>query len=427
MKAWPMLSVLTTMVVFLGFLPAAIAAQDIGYDLTSELWAKAVLKPSVGDVVLIWKEVGTDITPSGAQVVSGYFYADPGDFAYGSTYNPEVFVKVYIDPGGWTNIAFNHVTVDDVDIYSSHNSPGSPDKTDTITLDQRLAEHQYTGVNIDTNLASSSSLQSPYYSTYGAAMSSPLSNELGYTLSSELWANAILQVINNPVTLIWKAVGADTTPSGDRVVSGYFYADPNDFAYGSIYNPEIFVKVYIASNGWANIAFNHVTVDGVSVYTAHQYTGTPSQSDSVTLDARLSEHQYTGVTISDEPGIPPIEPPDEAVACFVDQAWKLYVKWEFMSAYGFCDIQFNGNGTLTTGDCLLDSEVGTDPETGTWELLENQATGAWDLRWAWDAEPNIDFNAPVYQSGTCTDLSGTMHNSTATDSTNDGEWYLDTP
>ena len=47
-------------------------------------------------------------------MVSGYFYADPADFAYGSVYNPEVFVKIYIDPNGWANIAFNHVTVDDV-------------------------------------------------------------------------------------------------------------------------------------------------------------------------------------------------------------------------------------------------------------------------------------------------------------------------
>ncbi len=41
-------------------------------------------------------------------------------------------------------------------------------------------------------------------------------------LSSTLWAEAILQYSGNPVTLVWKVVGSDTTPSGDRVVSGYF-------------------------------------------------------------------------------------------------------------------------------------------------------------------------------------------------------------
>lgn len=78
----------------------AIAAQDGGYALTSELWAKALLKTPSKDVTLVWIEVGSDITPSGDRVVSGYFYADPDDFAYGSEYNPEVFVKVYIARDG---------------------------------------------------------------------------------------------------------------------------------------------------------------------------------------------------------------------------------------------------------------------------------------------------------------------------------------
>lgn len=117
----------------------------------------------------------------------------------------------------------------------------------------------------------------------------------GHLLTSELWAKAELQVPGNPVTLIWKEVGSDKTPSDDRVVSGYFYADPNDFAFGSQYNPEIFVKVYIASNGWANIAFNHVTVDDVTIQSAHNYDGVADQTGSVTLSNRLVEHQYNGV------------------------------------------------------------------------------------------------------------------------------------
>ena len=116
----------------------------------------------------------------------------------------------------------------------------------------------------------------------------------GYHITSELWARAVLQVPGSPVTLIWKMVGADITPSGDQVISGYFYADPDDFAYGSVYNPEVFVKVYIAANGWANVAFNHVTVDGVDISSAHNFSGIAVQSGTATLDSRLVEHQYTG-------------------------------------------------------------------------------------------------------------------------------------
>lgn len=119
----------------------------------------------------------------------------------------------------------------------------------------------------------------------------------GYNATPALWVKAILQIADSPVTLVWKEVGADTTPSGDRVVSGYFYADPKDFAYGSIYNPEVFVKIYIATSGWCNIAYNHVTVDDVTVYSAHNYTGSIDQSGTISLNNRLAEHQYDGVSL----------------------------------------------------------------------------------------------------------------------------------
>ena len=281
------------------------SARDGGYDLTADLWAKAVLKPPGGDVTLIWQMVGAAITPSGAQVISGYFYADPADFAYGSLFNPEVFVKIYIDPGGWCNIAFNHVTVDNVDVSSAHHYESDPggddpgetklvggtiemrladgaDQSATITTRNRLTEHEYTGVSIDNTLSSSGLSE-------GAAVSA---GDGGYVLSSDLWSKAVLQVAGSPVTLIWKEVGSDTTPSGDRVVSGYFYADPADFAYGSAFNPEVFVKLYIATSGWSNMAFNHVTVDDVTIYSAYQYAGTPNKTETVSLNGRLKEHQY---------------------------------------------------------------------------------------------------------------------------------------
>ena len=257
---------------------------DGGYDVTSELWAKAVLEVPGSPVTLIWRMVGSDITPSGDQVVSGYFYADPSDFAFGSQYNPELFVKIYVAANGWANIAFNHVTVDPVTVYSSHNYSGSPTQSKTATLNERLVEHQYNGVNIDTTLKTS-------------LVKSSASSFSGYSITSELWAKAVLQASSGSVYLIWKEVGTDTTPSGDMVVSGYFYADPDSFSYGSVYNPEIFVKVYIASNGWANMAFNHVTVDDVDISSAKDISGLVDQFETATLNERLLEHQYDGVIL----------------------------------------------------------------------------------------------------------------------------------
>lgn len=150
---------------------SAVAAENIGYNVTSELWAKAVLQTPSGPIYLIWREVGADTTPSGASVVSGYFYACPDDFAYGSEYNPEVFVKIYIDPSGWANIAFNHVTVDPVDISSAHNYSGSANQSGTITTSSRLAEHQYDGVG------TSSATPTNYDGTYRGSASSTNSTD----------------------------------------------------------------------------------------------------------------------------------------------------------------------------------------------------------------------------------------------------------
>lgn len=279
---------LVTVILLCSLYAQGFASQDGGYDATPELWLKAELQVPGSPVMLIWKMVGQDISPSGDQIISGYFYADPKDFAYGSIYNPEVFVKIYIATNGWCNIAFNHVTVDDVTVFSSHHYAGSADQTGISTLASRLVEHQYNGVTIQSTPSPDGGL-------------APISIDSGYTLTSGLWAKAILQPSIGPVTLIWKEVGSDTTPSGDKVVSGYFYADSGDFAYGSEFNPEVFVKIYIAANGWANIAFNHVTVDTVSVYSAHNYNLTPQKTGAVKISTdpkdRLAEHQYDGVSI----------------------------------------------------------------------------------------------------------------------------------
>ncbi|MDB4303446.1 putative metal-binding motif-containing protein [Desulfosarcina sp.] len=262
---------------------------DNGYLIGSDLWLKAVLQVPDSPVTLVWKMVGADITPSGDQVISGYLYADPKDFAYGSQFNPEVFVKAYIAANGWANIAFNHVTVDTVAVFSSHLPDEGSGQSGTISLLDRLALHQYNGVSIDTDLQTTNpdSTATPYVKWVDG----------GYVVNSGLWSKALLHVPGNPVTLIWKEVGSDTTPTGDRVISGYFYADPTVFEYGSMYNPEVFVKIYIAANGWANMAYNHVTVDDVSVYSAYPYLNLPDHTNLATLNSRLQEHTFNGVQI----------------------------------------------------------------------------------------------------------------------------------
>ncbi|MBN1278089.1 MAG: chitobiase/beta-hexosaminidase C-terminal domain-containing protein, partial [Deltaproteobacteria bacterium] len=115
----------------------------------------------------------------------------------------------------------------------------------------------------------------------------------GYLVTSELWIKAVFKPTWMPhFDLRWQKCGDDVSATGDRTVWGYMYADPVDFPYGNVTNPEIFIKIYKAANGWQNIAFNHVTVDDVDVFSALNYTGIPNQSDTLTLYNRLVDHTY---------------------------------------------------------------------------------------------------------------------------------------
>jgi hypothetical protein len=171
-----------------------------------------------------------------------------------------------------------------VTVCSAHLYGGTAKQIGSVTLTNRLVEHQYNGVTIGNTSQANGTL-------------APGSIDSGYALTSGLWAKAVLQPASGPVTLIWKEVGSDMTPSGDKVVSGYFYADRGDFAYGSEFNPELFVKVYIAKSGWCNIAFNHVTVDNVSISSAFNYAGAAHQFGTATLTSRLVENPYDGVSV----------------------------------------------------------------------------------------------------------------------------------
>lgn len=118
--------------------PPALAG---GYEITSDVWIKAVHNiTGVGQITLRWQQGKTDISAAGDKTIWGYFYADPADFVYGSPANPEAFAKIYIATNGWVNIAFNHVSVDPIDVYSSKDGI---DQSGTISIDTRVAAHPY--------------------------------------------------------------------------------------------------------------------------------------------------------------------------------------------------------------------------------------------------------------------------------------------
>lgn len=98
---------------------------------------------AAGTIDAVWKQGGTAVTSRGDEVVWGYFYADPSDVSWGSSQNPELFVKIWFDAGGRIDVNYFHVSVPDIEIYSDYGSDGSYDNKGTAVMDDRYIRHEY--------------------------------------------------------------------------------------------------------------------------------------------------------------------------------------------------------------------------------------------------------------------------------------------
>jgi hypothetical protein len=73
-----------------------------------------------GNLKLQWKEVLRSTTSGGDTVIAGYFYASPNEVSWGSTTNPEAYVKIWYARNGLLNVNFFHVGVFDIELTSSY-------------------------------------------------------------------------------------------------------------------------------------------------------------------------------------------------------------------------------------------------------------------------------------------------------------------
>ena len=234
-----------TAFLFLFGIQKPFAQQDGGYNITAELWVKAVLNVPGNSLTLIWQEAGNAITPSGDKVVSGYFYADPNTFAYGNQYNPELFVKIYITTAGWCNIAFNHVTVDPVTIQSAHNYKGVSQKAGTATTTSRILEHQYTNVRIDAEDSSNDNDDKPF----NQLMTEKLLGtwDIYYTISSTIFKSAFN--VTGPAfesNTLGEYIVNGVNEWGEPIVAGYI-CGTDFFALLDNNHPEYFERHFVFS------------------------------------------------------------------------------------------------------------------------------------------------------------------------------------
>jgi len=96
-----------------------------------------------GDINAIWYKGGDAMTERGDQVIWGYFYANPKDVTWGSPENPDVFVKIWFDVSGRTDVNFFHVSVPDIEVYSAFPDRSVYDQKGKATLENRYIRHEY--------------------------------------------------------------------------------------------------------------------------------------------------------------------------------------------------------------------------------------------------------------------------------------------
>ena len=91
----------------------------------------------------VWRLGGQDTTVRGDQVVWGLFHASPSDVAWGSSNNPDLFVKIWFDLSGRVDVNYFHVSVPDIEVYSDLPDDGIYDQKGTTIMDNRYIRHEY--------------------------------------------------------------------------------------------------------------------------------------------------------------------------------------------------------------------------------------------------------------------------------------------
>ncbi len=119
--------------------PEGISPASPGY---SDLRIGAVIHTEEkGPAMAVWRKGGENTTEAGHHVIWGHFYASPDDVAWGDSQNPEVFVKIWLDAGGRTDVNFFHVSVPDITVYSE--MPGDEARESMLSLTDQKARHEY--------------------------------------------------------------------------------------------------------------------------------------------------------------------------------------------------------------------------------------------------------------------------------------------
>ena len=119
-------------------------ATGNGDMVTQDLCIRAVIDSvEKGPIEAVWKKGGEESTSRGDRVIWGHFYANPSDVTWGSSNNPDLFVKIWFDVSGRIDVNYFHVSVPDIEVYSDYPYDGTYDQQGTTTMNNRYIRHEY--------------------------------------------------------------------------------------------------------------------------------------------------------------------------------------------------------------------------------------------------------------------------------------------
>ena len=257
-----------------------------GCMITSDLWIRAVINTEEkGPIEAVWQKGGEDNTSRGDRVIWGHFYASPNDVTWGSSDNPDLFVKIWFDVSGRIDVNYFHVSVPDIEVYSDYPHDGTVDEQGTTTTDRRYIRQYYEG--------GQSHSEDNYEDGYPAAGYSQTGNPSGYSTINNLRIGSMINTVEKgPIDAMWRLGGQDTTSRGDQVVWGHYYANPSDVTWGSQDNPDLFVKIWFDVSGRVDVNFFHVSVPDIEVYSDLPSDATYDQRGTTIMDDRYIRHEY---------------------------------------------------------------------------------------------------------------------------------------
>ncbi|MDM8551193.1 PKD domain-containing protein [Desulfobacterales bacterium HSG2] len=283
------------------FTKAAVAIENGHLLTTDDLWIRAVIHTVDGPIEALWQKGGEDSTSRGDKVIWGYFYASPDDVTWGNQNNPDLFIKVWLDASGRTDVNFFHVSVPEIEVWSDYPYDGTPDEHGTTTTKLRYIRQYY-------EVGQSYSEGVEEYDETGEFKGYPPSNNpSGYSVINDLRIGSVISTEEKGgIDGVWYKGGEGTMSDGNQVAWGHFYASPDDVSWGSRNNPDLFVKLWFDASGRIDANFFHVSVPNIEIYSDFPDDGYYEKKGTTTMEGRYIRNVHW----RDDPGKQ--EPPPEA-------------------------------------------------------------------------------------------------------------------